>query len=393
MLLTVRPLCALCAAASLAFAATACGTSVDPAVSSSVPPTSSPSPSSASTTAPTTTTPTTTTPPAETVRPEVPVEQCRAAAASLLMPGVTNYDDALAKLQAGVGGIFLTSWADPELLTTPGRDIAALRAAVGRPFDVSIDFEGGRVQRFAEILGSYSSPAEIVASGSPEQVEETAFQIGQSLAAHGITVDFAPVLDVSGGGLGVVGDRAFSTDPAASGQYGAAFARGLERAGVEPVFKHYPGHGRASGDTHQGAAVTPPLGDLFGWDLVPYDIALPAVPRAGVMVGHLVVPGLGDGVTPASLNSHAYGLLRNHHLFTGVAYTDDLTGMRAITDNYTPEMAVVAAVAAGADQALWSTAVDVYAVIDAVEAAVADGTIHPQRFAAAVERVRGELGE
>ena len=67
--------------------------------------------------------------------------------------------------------------------------------------------------------------------------------------------------------------------------------------------------------------------------------------------------------------------------------------MRAITDNYTPEMAVVAAVAAGADQALWSTAVDVYAVIDAVEAAVADGTIHPQRFAAAVERVRGELGE
>ena len=118
MLLTVRPLCALCAAASLAFAATACGTSVDPAVSSSVPPTSSPSPSSASTTAPTTTTPTTTTPPAETVRPEVPVEQRRAAAASLLMPGVTNYDDALAKLQAGVGGIFLTSWADPCLLYT-----------------------------------------------------------------------------------------------------------------------------------------------------------------------------------------------------------------------------------------------------------------------------------
>lgn len=318
--------------------------------------------------------------------PAVPADQRRAAAASLLMPGVSSYDDALAKLQAGVGGIFITSWADPGLLTQPGRDIHALRQAVGRDFAVAIDFEGGRVQRFSDIIGSYPSP-QLMAQASPAEVEAHAYAIGLRLASFGITTDFAPVIDVDGAGLAVVGDRSFSVEPQRAGEYGAAFARGLENAGIDAVFKHYPGHGRASGDTHAGAAYTPPLPELFGHDLVPYDIALPAEPRASVMVGHMVVPGLGDGVTPSSLNPHAYGLLRNTHEFAGVAYTDDLTGMKAITDSHTPDQAAVEAIAAGADVALWSTGTDVNAVIDAVVRAVEEGRIHPVRFDEAVYHV------
>ncbi|QPK80426.1 glycoside hydrolase family 3 protein [Corynebacterium lizhenjunii] len=329
--------------------------------------------------------------PAFTLRPEVPAQDRRAAAASLLFPGVSNFDDALHKLNAGVGGIFITSWADPALLTEPGRDIHALRQLVGRPFHVAIDFEGGRVQRFSEILGTYPSP-QALAAGTPQQVEATAYDIGTRLHAHGIDVNFAPVLDVDGAGLEVVGDRSFSPDPQRAGEYGMAFARGLENAGVGAVFKHYPGHGRASGDTHTGTAITPHLAEMTGFDLVPWRTALAGEPRADVMVGHMVVPGLGDGTTPASLNPHAYGLLRNHDGFRNLAYTDDLTGMRAITDHYTPAQAVVAAIAAGADQALWSTAVDIDSVIDQVVAAVEEGRIHPQRFAAAVERVRADQG-
>lgn len=321
-----------------------------------------------------------------TLPPAVPADQRRAAAASLLMPGVSSYDDALAKLQAGVGGIFITSWADPGLLTQPGRDIHALRQAVGRDFAVAIDFEGGRVQRFSDIIGSYPSP-QLMAQASPAEVEALAYAIGLRLASFGITTDFAPVIDVDGAGLAVVGDRSFSVEPKRAGEYGAAFARGLENAGIDAVFKHYPGHGRASGDTHAGAAYTPPLPELFGHDLVPYDIALPAEPRASVMVGHMVVPGLGDGVTPSSLNPHAYGLLRNTHKFSGVAYTDDLTGMKAITDFYSPDQAAVAAIGAGADVALWSTGGDVNAVIDAVVRAVEEGRIHPVRFDEAVYHV------
>ena len=110
------------------------------------------SPSPAPTSAPSSAAPSAPAPAAPDVpaaNPLVPPEQRRAAAASLLMPAVVNYDDALAKLQAGVGGIFIVSWADPGLLTQPGRDLHALREAVGRDFEVSIDFEGGRVQRFS----------------------------------------------------------------------------------------------------------------------------------------------------------------------------------------------------------------------------------------------------
>lgn len=323
--------------------------------------------------------------------PPMSEQDRRVAAASLLMPGVVSFDDALAKLQAGVGGIFIPSWASPELLGTPGCDIAALRAAVGRPFDVALDFEGGRVQRFSEILGDFPAPAAMAAHGTPESVEEIGFKIGTSLAAHGITVDFAPVLDVDGSGLSVVGDRSFSSDPVASAAYGAAFARGLERGGVKAVFKHFPGHGRASGDTHTGASVTPPLDELYGFDLVPYAKALPEAPGAGVMVGHLIVPGLGDGVTPASLNPVAYDLLRTRFGFDAVAYTDDLTGMRAITDRYTPAQAVVAALSAGADQALWSSQVDLDGIIDAVVEAADSGVITPDRFAAATAQVHARL--
>lgn len=121
------------------------------------------------------------------------------------MPPAVNYDDARQKLEAGAGGIFIPSWADPNLLTEEGRNIVALREELDRDFKVSIDFEGGRVQRFSEVLGAFPAPQQMAADGSPEDVERIGAEIGGVLKAHGINVDFAPVLDVDGGGLEVVG--------------------------------------------------------------------------------------------------------------------------------------------------------------------------------------------
>lgn len=309
----------------------------------------------------------------ETSEAEAPTseafEDVRARAAAKLMPPALNYEDARAKLDAGVGGLFIPSWADPELLSDGPRGINALREEVGRDFEVSIDFEGGRVQRFSEILGEYPSPQVMAEGHSPEEVEQMATEIGHSLRAHGVTVDFAPVLDVDGGGLEVVGDRAFSTDPETAGDYGAAFARGLKAAGVKAVFKHFPGHGRASGDTHLGEAVTPPLEELSGHEFVPFHTALPQAPEAALMMGHLVVPGLGEA--PASLNPRAYQLAREELGFDGTIYTDDLGGMASISENFSVPEAVAAALAAGADMPLWSTDDDIDAVIDAAAEVVA----------------------
>ena len=79
--------------------------------------------------------------------------EARRLAASLMVVGVTDYESARAALSAGAGGIFVVSWSDPGLLTEPGRDIHALRAEFGGDFEVSIDFEGGRVQRHSDVPG------------------------------------------------------------------------------------------------------------------------------------------------------------------------------------------------------------------------------------------------
>lgn len=362
-----------------------------------------PPPVATDTSVTTSTTTSTSSPPTPTPAPEPTPEQLaaqrvpadeRAKIASLLVVGVTDYDDALAKLRQGVGGIFIPSWADSRLLTEPGRDVAALREAVGRPFSVSIDFEGGRVQRHSEVLGGHPSPREMAATMSPQQVEEAAHGLGRTLRAHGITVDYAPVLDIDAAGLEVVGDRAFSADPWVAGEYGAAFARGLNRAGVAPVYKHFPGHGRASGDTHHVAAVTPPWPEVAAHDAAAWAVALEQR-SAAVMVGHMIVPGLG-AEAPASLNPEVYRVLREGDYpggqpFHGLTYTDDLSGMRAITDAMSLPEAVARALAAGADQALWSSGTEIGPAVDAVQRSLAEGHISPEAVDSAAHRVQLQL--
>ncbi|OFI53180.1 glycoside hydrolase family 3 N-terminal domain-containing protein [Corynebacterium diphtheriae] len=316
--------------------------------------------------------------------------QLRKDAASLMMVGVGNFDDALFAIQQGAGGIFIGSGTDPQILTTPGRDIAELRRIAGRPLSVAIDFEGGRVLRHRGILGDFPSPQVMAQTMTPEQVRGMAYDMGRSLFAHGINVNFAPVVDIEAG-LEVVGDRAFSPDPLIDATYATAFAQGMADAGVRPVLKHFPGHGRASGDSHTAQVHTPPLAELEKLDLIPYGRV--PVAGAGVMVGHMIVPGLGAPETPSTINPAAYQLLRSGSYpggqpFSGVIYTDDLT-MGAVTSLMPTVQAVPAALAAGADQALWVSTAGLVEAIDATVAAVSEGRYPVEQFKASVARVAG----
>ena len=132
-----------------------------------------------------------------------------------------------------------------------------------------------------------------------------ALQRGQAMRKLGITIDFAPVVDVTDAPDDtVIGDRSFGADPTAVTEYAGAYARGLRDAGLLPVLKHFPGHGHGSGDSHTGGVVTPPLADLQNNDLIPYRTLTAQAPVA-VMVGHMQVPGL-TGSDPASLSPAAY---------------------------------------------------------------------------------------
>ncbi|AJE68443.1 beta-N-acetylglucosaminidase [[Brevibacterium] flavum] len=337
----------------------------------------------------------TSTPPAPTAedlaRAQIP-EQQRDQVASLMMVGVANYDQALDALNQGVGGIFIGSWTDENLLTEPGRNIEALREAVGRDFSVSIDFEGGRVQRATNILGDFPSPRVMAQTMTPEQVEDLAEILGTGLAAHGVTVNFAPVVDVDAWGLPVVGDRSFSNDPAVAATYATAFAKGLSKVGITPVFKHFPGHGRASGDSHTQDVVTPALDELKTYDLIPYGQALSETDGA-VMVGHMIVPGLGTDGVPSSIDPATYQLLRSGDYpggvpFDGVIYTDDLSGMSAISATHSPAEAVLASLKAGADQALWIDYGSLGSAIDRVDAAVSSGEYPQEQMLASALRVQ-----
>lgn len=317
--------------------------------------------------------------------------EARRLAASLMVVGVTDYESARAALSAGAGGIFVVSWSDPGLLTEPGRDIHALRAEFGGDFEVSIDFEGGRVQRHSDVLGGIPAPRELAAAG-PAEVRRVAFELGTRLRARGIDTDYAPLVDVDTAGLEIIGDRSFGTDPAAAAAGAQAFAAGLTDAGVRPVYKHFPGHGAASGDTHEGPAVTPPLDELAHLDLAAFGPAVAAAPPGtGVMVGHLSVPGLTSGETPASLDPAAYRLLRSGAYpggvpFEGPIYTDDLSGMAAVSERATPPQAAARALAAGADRVLWSSGEGLDEAVDLVAAAVADGEIPLEQLRAAAAR-------
>ncbi|WP_425425225.1 glycoside hydrolase family 3 N-terminal domain-containing protein [Amycolatopsis saalfeldensis] len=333
--------------------------------------------------------------------PSLPASACgakvasmdvRAQVAQLVVPGVDAGNPAAAVelvRSQQIGGIFVGG--NNTTLLQNGA-LNAVQAAAKIPVSVAVDEEGGRVQRIDDLDGSLPSARELAATKTPDEVRALGVQRGQQLRARGVTVDYAPDADVSEEpDDAVIGDRSYSADPAKVRQYAMAFANGLRQSGITPVLKHFPGHGHGSGDSHKGTVTTPPLDQLRQVDLQPYrNIA--EYGKIEVMVGHLDVPDLTNGV-PASISPAAYQLLRGEYHFTGPVITDDLGGMKAITDQYSLPDAVLKALQSGADEALFSSGSgNVGQVLDRLTKAVADGDLPADRVAASVQRVLTSKG-
>jgi beta-N-acetylhexosaminidase len=314
--------------------------------------------------------------------------------AQLLMVGVKNAADARAVVTTyHVGGINIASWTDLSMLSDGA--LPELAGAGPLPLAVSVDEEGGRVSRLSSLIGQAPSPRVLAQTSTPDEVYAQALDRGRKMRNLGITIDFAPVVDVTDAPDDtVIGDRAFSADPAVVTNYAGAYARGLRDAGVLPVLKHFPGHGHASGDSHNGGVVTPPLADLQANDLVPYR-TLVAQPPVGVMIGHMQVPGL-TGSDPASLSAPAYALLRSGSYdapgFDGPIFTDDLSSMHAISDRYGVADAALRGLQAGADTALWVSTDEVPAVLDRLQSALAAGELTTAGVDASVLRMAAVKG-
>lgn len=260
--------------------------------------------------------------------------------------------------QGKVGGVIL--FDRDAILKTPNRNILSpgqvlrltrmLQGASPLPLFIGVDQEGGKVRRLKEEQGFPPlASAEELGRASPESTEKAGKQLGAYLHSLGINLNFAPCLDVNSNpgspAVGALG-RSFSRDPASVAAHGLAFAKGLSAGGVIPCFKHFPGHGSATADTHLG------LADITAtWEeaeLLPYRDILPKTPPAMVMPGHIVHREK-TGNFPASLSQNAIrGMLREELGWEGVVITDDLQ-MQAVEGRFSTKEALRLAVLAGAD--------------------------------------------
>lgn len=203
------------------------------------------------------------------------------------------------------------------------------RDAVGWHAPVLIDQEGGRVQRMtAPNWRKYPSGRRLAAaaevSGDATLITDVAHLIGDDLAAVGINVDCAPCLDIASEGMTVaIGDRSYGDRVEFVAAAGRAFAEGLQAAGVLPVIKHLPGHGRAQVDSHHELPVVEAdLDTLIASDFAPFK-ALSDLPAG--MTAHLVFKAV-DATLPATQSRLVIDtIIRGHIGFDGLLFSDDLS--------------------------------------------------------------------
>ena len=234
--------------------------------------------------------------------------------------------------------------------------VADFRRTVGREDGpVLIDQEGGRVARLRPPhWRAAPAAAELGALGARDgtrarrAVTLNARLLAAELADLGITVDCAPVLDLSvAGAHDVIGDRAFGSDPEVVACLGRAVCEGLLAGGVLPVIKHMPGHGRVLVDSHHALPrVEASRADLERTDFRPF-AALSDAPWG--MTAHVVYTAL-DPDNPATTSARIITeVIRGTFGFDGVLVSDDLS-MNALSGGLGARAA--AALAAGCDVAL-----------------------------------------
>ncbi len=272
----------------------------------------------------------------------------RSAIIGLAGPALTPDETALLRAHPPAGVILFARNIEtpPQLAALT----AALRALLPEGAVLMLDQEGGRVARLRPPHWRAHPSAGAIGALPPERARRAAWLhgalIGAEAAACGFDVITAPVLDRAvPGASDVIGDRAFGADPDLVARLGRAMADGLLAAGIQPVMKHLPGHGRATRDSHLALPVV--AGGDPEPDLRPF--ALNAdLPWA--MTAHILFPAW-DAALPATLSPAVIGtVIRGRIGFQGVLVTDDLA-MRALSGP--PEDLARAALAAGADLALF----------------------------------------
>jgi len=256
-----------------------------------------------------------------------------------------------------VGGLILfgRNYQSPEQLTRLTREVHALRTP---PLPIAIDHEGGRVQRCREgftRLPAMRSLGELW-ERSPQEALAAAHDLGYVLAAElrqcGVDLSFTPVLDLDWGRSGVIGNRAFHSDPEVVSQLAGELIKGLRRAGMAACGKHFPGHGWAEADSH----IAIPIDERSLAELAPDIEPYRRLKLDAVMPAHIIYSKIDE--KSAGFSKHWNDYLRNNLKFDGVVFSDDLS----------MEGASVAGDIVDRAQAAWSAGCDMLLVCNTPDA-------------------------
>ena len=225
-----------------------------------------------------------------------------------------------------VGGVilFTRNYQNKDQLKRLVKDIKSLR---NPELLVSVDHEGGRVQRFRDEFIELPAVGELADTDniSDEQLllaKQHAFVMATEVLSCGIDISFAPCVDLNWGVSDVIGNRAFHQYPTAVTNLATAYLEGMTQAGMAATAKHFPGHGAVVADSHIDLPVDRRPIEAIREDIIPYrgliDNGLQAV-----MMAHVVFERLAD--LPAGFSNYwVERELRGRLGFNGVVFTDDL---------------------------------------------------------------------
>lgn len=229
--------------------------------------------------------------------------------------------------QTGGVILFTRNYESPQQITALIDEIHALRTP---HLLVAVDHEGGRVQRFRDGFSHIPAAAEYgrAYAQDKKQGKLLAQQCGWLMAAEcravGVDMSFAPVLDMGLGVSGVIGDRAFHSNPEVIAELAHSFMQGMQQAGMAATGKHFPGHGCVREDSHIAQPMdTRSLEDIMLQDVLPFERMM-HFGMAAVMPAHVVYSAVDDkpaGYSPIWLQQ----ILRKQLNFQGVIFSDDLS--------------------------------------------------------------------
>ncbi len=244
-----------------------------------------------------------------------------------------------------VGGVILFSrnFEDRSQLQALTRQIHAIRPGLAKTeaerLKISVDHEGGRIQRFRQgftSLPSFRSLGECLSQGcgaaelrsACEQARQAAFTLAQELREVGVDFSYTPVLDLDYGQSEVISDRSFHRDENLVSALAEATMQGLAQAGFKNCGKHFPGHGWASADSHHALPEDDrDLQTILRQDVLPYmrlgSGAYGQVPLTAVMPAHIRYTQV-DSQPAGFSRIWLQDILRSQLGFDGVIISDDL---------------------------------------------------------------------